>query len=78
MNLLNVFKRMKNERQFYGKINGTDMISYNRSGGYHAVTVHYDIGTKKKKIESYDSHVWQEIEDFLRKRFDYHCDRKEV
>jgi len=77
VNLLSVFKKMKNERQFYGKINGRDMISYNRSGGYHAITVHYDIGTKKKRTEGFDSHNWSDVEEFLRKRFDYYCDRKE-
>lgn len=78
MTLIEIFKRMKNEKTFYGKINKTDMISYNRSGGYHAITVHYDIGTNKRKIEGYDSHIWADIENFLRKRFDYNCQRKEV
>lgn len=77
MNLLNVFKQMKNERQLYKKINSRDMISYNRSGGYHAITVHYDIGTEKRRIEGFDSHNWSDIEAFLRKRFDYNCHRKE-
>lgn len=72
-----ILKKMKNERQYYGKINEHDMISYNRSGGYHAVTIHYNIGTKKRRTEGFDSHVWQEIEDFLRKRFDYYCQRKD-
>lgn len=77
MTLTDVLKKMKNEKQYYGKVNQRDMISYNRSGGYHAITVHYDIGTKKRKTECFDSHVWQEIEDFLRKHFDYYCQRKE-
>lgn len=68
---------MKNERQLYKKINSRDMISYNRSGGYHAITVHYDIGTEKRRIEGFDSHNWSDIETFLRKRFDYNCHRKE-
>ena len=78
MNLVSVFKQMKNEKQFYQKINNSDMISYNRSGGYHAVTVHYDIGTKKRRTEGFDTHDWTEIENFLRKRFDYYCHRKEA
>lgn len=68
---------MKNKGHYYGKLNESDMISYNRSGGYHALTVHYNIGTTRRQIESRDSFSWREIEDFLRQRFDAEGHRKE-
>ena len=72
-----VFKEMKGKGQFYGKINPNDMISYNRSGGFHSVTVHYYIGKPDRKTEGYDTRVWLQVEMFLRQRFNYNCERKE-
>ena len=72
-----IFKQMKRKGQYYGKINDRDMISYNRSGGYHALTVHYSMSTGRKKIETHDGFSWQGVEDFLRQRFDAEGNRKE-
>jgi len=72
-----IFKQMKNKGQYYGKINDRDMISYNRSGGYHALTVHYNIGTTRKRIEGYDGFSWQGVEDFMRQKFDAEGNRKD-
>lgn len=71
-----ILKQMRGTGRFYDKINQSDMISYSRSGGYHTLTIHYDIGTKRRKTEGFDSYLWNEVEGFIRRKFDFYCNRK--
>jgi len=75
-NLTALLKRMRNEKSFIVMVNPNDQISFSRNYNFRSVTIIYNIGTDKKKMTGFDARNYDEMESWLRQRFDFHGNRK--